>query len=84
MTRDELEGERAAAAEAMQEASALLGPARPSRKVAADLLRDWSIYDVADRNRICRELLRVVVARGGYRSLLSVVPAWEWRPPARS
>jgi site-specific DNA recombinase len=80
-TRDELLAERSTAQVALDQAARAASPAGPPRKVAADLLARWRSIDVADRNRICRELLRVVVSRGPWRSEVVVVPAWEWAPP---
>lgn len=79
--RDELLAEITAAQGALAETSAQVGLRRPSPRAVADMLADWELYDVADRNRICRDLLRVVAGRGAYRSVLEVVPSWEWRPP---
>lgn len=82
--RDELLAERATAKVALDEAAGRAAPAGPPRTVVAGLLERWAELDVADRNRICRDLLRVVVSRGRWRSEVRAVPAWEWRPPASS
>lgn len=82
--RDELVGERVVAEAALDEASRKVGAVGPPRAVAAALLARWRRYDVADRNRICRELLRVVVSRGEWRSEVTVLPVWEWSPPLTS
>lgn len=79
--RDELLAERSVAQMALDDVSRHLGPARPSRAMAARLMADWDTYDAAGRNAVCRELLRVVVARGPRRSVVTVLPSWEWRPP---
>lgn len=79
--RDELVAERQAADHVLEEAARQLGPARPSRAAAASLVATWGVIDVAGRNAVCRELLRVVVNRGPHRSVVTVVPVWEWTPP---
>ena len=80
----ELAAERATAVQALAEASARTTPRHASPQQVADLLRDWDIYDVADRNRMCRDLLRVVVTRGDWRSEVTALPAWEWQAPTPS
>lgn len=84
--RDELTAEREVAERALAEASRQLGPELPERSHAADLVADWDTLPAQARNTICRNLLRVVVARGtdGARaSTVTVVPAWEWTPPGQ-
>jgi len=79
--RDELTGERATAQAALDDAVARSSSSGPPRRVVADLIARWPTLAVAEKNRICRELLRVVVTRGEWRSETTVVPIWEWRPP---
>ena len=82
-TRDELVAERAVAQAALDEVATRPKPSSPSPQTVAVWLQRWEELDVADRNRICRQLLRVVVARGPWRSDVVTVPAWEWAPPPR-
>lgn len=79
--RDELLAERQTAQAALEEATRRTAGGGPPRSVVAGLVGEWRLLDVADRNRICRQLLRVVVSRGQWRSEVAVVPAWEWQPP---
>lgn len=79
--RDELTRERAVAQGELDAASARLGPERPSRRAAADLVAEWDLLSPAALNRALSPLVRVVVERGEWRSNVRVVPAWEWSPP---
>lgn len=81
--RDEMLAERAGAEAALAESAAAVSPNRPSPQVAGRLLAEWDVLDVAVRNRLCRELLRVVVARGERRSVVHVDEAWNWRDPGK-
>lgn len=79
---EELAAEKAAAERALDEATRASAPRGPTRRQVADVLARWHRLDVADRNRICRETLRVVVSRGPWRSEVEVIPAWQWQPPS--
>lgn len=79
--RDELLAEKATAEAGLAEATAATSVRRPSRPAVGGLLKRWDTTSAADLNSVLRDLLRVVVTRGPWRSEVRVVAAWEWSPP---